>query len=184
MESKILRIVESVMKMICNQPKSLQNDSKVVERVIKVEKNEIDYDLLANAIVKAQKSLNDTENLVRIEKKRKKVSVSATLFSSMAAIILWTLGIVLVTVSIVIWVTKYDYLCEADWKNGFWPMHVLGDAFCQFDVPAISMFFFGGLSFASGNEIGNEQDRHYIVAVFSAVTSMAALIVALVALIK
>jgi hypothetical protein len=184
MESKTLRVVEAAMKMICNHPVPSQSKSKVVERVTKVEKNEIDYDLLANAIIKAHKTINDVENKAQDGKKREKISVSATLFSSMAAIFLWILGIVLITVSIAIWVTKYEYLCEADWGKRFWTMRVLGDAFSRFDVPAICMFFFGVLSCASGNEIGNEHDRHYIVAVFSAVTSMAALMVALAALAK
>ena len=184
MKNKMLRVVEAVMRLICNQPMDVQSNSKVIERVPKVERIEIDYDKLADAIIKAQKAACDIDPITD-EKARNKVSASAALFSSMAELFLFFLGIVLNCVAIAIWMEKYKHLWDIEGETGIIKNAlVLGKVFFQYDLWMIAMILFGILSFASGFEIGKEQDRHYIVAVFSAVASMAALIVALVALIK
>ena len=136
---------------------------------------EIDYDKLAEAIVKAQEVSEDEAN-----KKRRFTSGSFAMLITVAfsgfSIFVALLAASLILALVVSWNTL-------QW-DGFTNMvvSILIIAFCI--VFAIVLGLYAVLLWKSAKEIETEQDRNYIISVFSGIVSFAALIVALVALFK
>lgn len=73
-------------------------------------------------------------------------------------------------------------VCVVDWSGGLWFSNVLTLLFLG--LLCVSALIFALLLRGCANEVEREDDKNYIVAVFSALTSFAALVVALVALLK
>ena len=136
---------------------------------------EIDYDKLAESIVKAQEK---SEN--EINRKKKFTSGTFAMIISFAfrgvAILGWLIA--LATPIAIINVAKSFLWVEANAIVG----NVFSIAF------AVALFFvlnlYSLLLWKSAKEIETEKDRNYIISVFSGIVSFAALIVALVALFK
>ena len=136
---------------------------------------EIDYDKLAEAIVKAQEKSEDESN-----KKRRFTSGSFAMLTTVAfrifSAFMGLLSVVLILAPVVSWKTL-------QW-NGFTNIvtSVFTIGFCI--VFAIVLGLYTVLLWKSAKEIETEKDRNYIMSVFSGIVSFAALIVALVALFK
>lgn len=136
---------------------------------------EIDYDKLAEAIVKAQKSSEDEAN-------RKKRFTSGTFAMIIAlafrgvAILGWLIAFA--TPFAIINVAKSLVWNEVGVIIG----NVLGIVFTVALFIVLVLYSF--LLWKSAKEIQTEKDRNYIISVFSGIVSFAALIVALVALFK
>ena len=137
---------------------------------------EIDYDKLAQAIVKAQ---NEAEKQ-RTESK----SFVSNSFIFLVSLIFGGIGlggfgisaiglaaIVRYVGKIAVWETAFDYISN---------IFALGIV----TIFLVVLGLYSCLLWKSAKEIKKEKDRNYIVSVFSGIVSFAALIVALVALFK
>ena len=136
---------------------------------------EIDYDKLAEAIIKAQEISEDKENT-----KHKFTSGSFMMFVIGAfrafAIILGILAAIMFLTPFIAW----NSLQWSSFTNVFNSIFTI--IFCI--VIAIVLALYTALLWKSAKEIETEKDRNYIISVFSGIVSFAALIVALVALFK
>ena len=136
---------------------------------------EIDYDKLAEAIVKAQEKSEDEAN-------RKKKFTSGTFAMTISfafrgvAILGWLIA--LATPVAIINIAKSFMWNEVNAVIG----HVFSIAFLAALFVVLVLYSF--LLWKSAKEIETEKDRNYIISVFSGIVSFAALIVALVALFK
>ena len=167
MANKVLSAIEGLMRGVCNQPQARE--------VVRVVQQEFDYDKLAEAIVKATEESKKKE----LEKK----DSPATVLSSFAAGMFVLLGIVMVFAVIVITFASVELYKGASWGT-------LQDIITNIFVALLILFLLftaGGMcvcSFKAAGEVSAEKDRHYTVAVASALISLVALIVALIALVK
>lgn len=136
---------------------------------------EIDYDKLADAMVKAQEKASADAN-----QSKKFTSGTFAMFIAVAfrcvAILGWILAIA-TPFAIVNMVQSFVW-------DGFGSAvrNSLGIAFSVALFVILALYSF--LLWKSAKEIETEKDRNYIIAVFSGIVSFAALIVALVALFK
>ena len=146
---------------------------------------EIDYDKLAEAIVKAQEKSDTKESTSKIgfwqkvwcviTNKNDDSTVSLTdslaglmsFFFNAVSWLLFILGLLCIGVSVVVIVQKtaLQYLAT----------YIV----MAFLLPLLSLIMRG-----IANEIGREEDKNYIISAFSGIVSFVALIVALVALFK
>ena len=136
---------------------------------------EIDYDKLAESIVKAQEKSENEAN-----KKRKFTSGSFAMLITVAfsvfSIFVALLSVSLILALIVSWHTL-------QW-NGFTNIVISILTIVFSIVFAIVLGSYAVLLWKSAKEIETEKDRNYIISVFSGIVSFAALIVALVSLFK
>ena len=136
---------------------------------------EIDYDKLADAIVKAQEVSEDEAN-----KKRRFTSGAFAMLITVAfrifSAFMGLLSVVLILAPVVSWQT----LQWSGFTNIVTSVSTIG--FCI--VFAIVLGLYTVLLWKSAKEIETEKDRNYIISVFSGIVSFAALIVAFVALFK
>lgn len=152
--------------------------------------NEIDYDKLAEAIVKAQNTVKEEnqptekigfwkavgQTIINKEAKNGKrtamllAEIMNAIFNSMAVIaILFVVGIIVVSVQNLNWsVDVLQIVAQLFIISGF-----------VITSLATSLIFR-----AIANEIGAEKDRSYITTLFFGFTSLASLVVALIALFK
>lgn len=140
---------------------------------------EIDYDKLAESIVSAQVILNK-EQAANNGAKANKVS---NFFAIIICVVFGLLGFFSALMAISGVITLFQYLPKSIWTNS----DAIINSINQILIYIILIIIFGVfvfLSFSSIVEIRKEKDRNYIVSVFSALTSLAALIVAFIALIK
>ena len=137
--------------------------------------NEIDYDKLADAIVKAQEINEDKAN----QKHRftsgsfaMLITVAFRVFSAFVGL----LAVLMLVAPVVSWSTL-------QW-NSFTNIvtSIVTIVFCIVFTTVLGVYTI--LLWKSANEIETEKDRNYIISVFSGIVSFAALIVALVALFK
>lgn len=160
--------------------------------------NEIDYDKLAEAIVRANAARQEIEDksakkvsfkelwkMVGMIITNKKVSngqLAAGLLSVPMSVLFNTLAVVAVLAMIggIIAIVKTAF--SFSWSAELIFSNVIVILFCLLLIVfvAVLALCFRGVA----NEIAAEKDRNYVVDVFSGLTSFAALIVALVALIK
>lgn len=168
--------------------------------VIKVNNQEFDYEKLADAIVNAEKKADE---IVKTENKNVQVSfkeflhivwciitnkkqTNGTMTSGMLAVIMsgtFNLLAILATILAIVCFCSIGHFV----KNNIWTLEYLYTNILQ-----VGVCIFGGVIsslFAlilrgSANEISVEQDRNYIVSVFSAIVGFAALVIALIALLK
>jgi len=137
---------------------------------------ELDYEKLADAIVKAQKRAEEGEKQKKSNVANTFAALNTVLFQGTALFgIVFTIGLLIILVNSII--------SEFVWLGA-------GNIFLNIVKIIIALALAAILSFFSilllraAKEMEKEKDRQYIVAVFSAITSLAAVIVALVALLK
>ena len=137
---------------------------------------EIDYDKLAEAIVKAQ----DEVEKHRIEKKSY-VSSSFTFWISLFFRVVPIIGITICIIGLIT-IIQYE-VCVAVWNTA---ANILANIYA-IGIDGLSLIALGAyciIMWKAAKELEQEKDRNFIVAVFSGIVSFAALIVALVALLK
>lgn len=169
-------------------------------RNITIINNEIDYDKLAEAIVKAKEGNESSSDEVQ-EKAKLTLSVVLKLFWNIiinknqsngtatsgllellisfmfnALAVISLLVLILGSISAGIVILNFTWSLELFFGN----VTAILITVIAFIVIALFVLMFR----AAANEMDKEKDRNYIVAVFSAIVSFAALIVALVALLK
>ena len=136
---------------------------------------EIDYDKLAEAIVKAQEVSEDEAN-----KKRRFTSGSFAMLITVA-FRGFSIFVALLAASLILVLVVSRNTVQWDGFTNI-VVSILTIAFCI--VFAIVLGLYAVLLWKSAKEIETEKDRNYIISVFSGIVSFAALIVALVALFK
>ena len=136
---------------------------------------DIDYDKLAEAIVKAREKSEDEAN-----KKRKFTSGSFAMLITVAfrgfSIFVGLLCVAILAALIFTW-NSFKWNTFANAAGSIMALFM----FISF---AIVAGIYAVLLWKSAKEIETEKDRNYIISVFSGIVSFAALIVALVALFK
>ena len=136
---------------------------------------EIDYDKLAEAIVKAQEKSENEAN-----RKNKFTSGTFAMIISLAfrgvAILGWLIALV-TPIAIINMAKSFVWVGVSA---------IVGNIFSIAFVIAlfVILVLYSFLLWKSAKEIETEKDRNYIISVFSGIVSFAALIVALVALFK
>ena len=136
---------------------------------------EIDYDKLAEAMVKVQ---GNTSNEYAKSKylSAALVSLISIAFKGVAIALLPTIIIMVIAIqNVAITTMQWDGV-----------LSIIGNIamLAIFALFAFVMGIFAKLLWKSAKELENERDRNYIISVFSGIVSFAALIVALVALFK
>jgi len=148
---------------------------------------EIDYDKLAEAIVKTQNVSTIQENDPEDEETFLDKAIDGKipkgkLFSqSLSKLMKWFFYILAVTSVVLVlwfWWLTYGYITPFTWNLENIMVIAAAIILAMFDT------FFVIIVWKIGSELGLEQDKNYIVSVFSCVVSLVALIVALVALFK
>ena len=161
---------------------------------------EIDYDKLAEAIVKAQKN-EDANNctcktkekksfkkyiqliyFIVFNKKQSNGTMTSGLFSLFLSGIFNVLAILGIIVSFFGVISTVSFVAGSEWSRGNIANNI--SVISWLIATTIVTAAFALVFRASANELSNEQDRNYIISVFSGIVSFAALIVALVALFK
>ena len=136
---------------------------------------EIDYDKLAEAIVKAQDKSNS--------KAKEELKYMSGTFAIVTATILRCIAVLIAGTAFVIPFRLGTMLGSLKW-NGF-KASVINVANIGFETAMIAVLaLYSYLLFKCAKEIQTEKDRHYVVSVFSGIVSFVALVVALVALFK
>ena len=136
---------------------------------------EIDYDKLAQAIVKAQEEIQEKNNGAKSFTSSAFATITSLAFRGVA-ILGWIVAFAMIVATWNIFITlEWLTLIEVI-KNIM--IIVVGLALF------LMIFLYSLLLWKAAKEIEKEKDRNYIIAVFSGIVSLAALIVALVALFK
>ena len=165
---------------------------------------EIDYDKLAEAIVRAQKTsaIMDNQESTNYANEPKKSrwktfwcnsyhivindnkGESNFLASSLVVIIQALFNVI----SFLLFCISLSILCFVGRRIYDWVLGVQTDiivniifiliSLCMFGVGILLILVFRGIA----NDIGREKDKHYIISVFSGLTSLLALIVSIIAL--
>jgi len=169
MSNNILKAVEGLMRGICNQPSGRET--------VRVVTQEIDYDKLAEAIVRANKTAKE-EELTREAK-----SGSATVLGSVSTMIFVLLG--------VLFLLLVPAGCYGIYKT--LPLLKWGEA-AEIIISVFALLFIGVMilmflclsikSFQAANEVSTERDRSYVASLTGVLISLVALVVALVALLR
>lgn len=137
---------------------------------------EIDYDKLAEAIVKAQ---SKTEK----QRKEKKSSISDS-FIFWISLFFRVISIFGIAICIIGFIAIIQYAINtAIWNTA---NNIVANIF-TFGIIGLFIITFGAyciIMWRAAKEIETEKDRNYVVSVFSGIVSFVALIVALVALFK
>ena len=159
---------------------------------------EIDYDKLAEAIIKAQKKASDTKeteentkgkknlfvNILRILRgdKRKDGRLLAAPFIFLIQCIFRMTTIIGVLLMILFDVGFVKYLISSQWQGIVIFTNILLILFVILASAAVLLFMV--LFWGAANDVEREKDYNYVVSVFSGLVSLAALIVAIIALYK
>ena len=135
---------------------------------------EIDYDKLAEAIVKAQKS-SESET----SKNKKFTSVT---FALLISLVFRGIAIIGFALTIIMPIALWESIkIKQEGILGLLFVILMG----AFSLACVFvLFILSWILWKSAKEIETEKDRNYIISVFSGIVSFAALIVALVALFK
>ncbi|MBO4788077.1 MAG: hypothetical protein J5531_04150 [Lachnospiraceae bacterium] len=166
MANSILSAIEGLMRGICNQPVNRKSDQ--------IKQKEIDYDKLKDIIVSAIEISEE-------KKQTRKDSASSVLGTLVAGMFCFS-GALMIAVACLFVVGEFLFFLEADWDGLHIARNIIYIAVILFAVIAFSLL--SKMCFCAASEISVENDRHYIAAVASALTSMVALLVALIALMK
>jgi len=164
-----LNAIEGLMRGICNQ-----SAKKAEMRVIP---QEVDYDKLAESIVHAIKQSKEEE----LEKTKK--DSSARVLAAISSGMFFFLGAAFLAVTVIVFLGAYRLFPDLEWNsvNHFILSVIEIVAMILIFIASLGMMVF---SFMAMSEVSLEKDRNYVVAVTSTLTSLVALIVALVALVK
>ena len=151
---------------------------------------EIDYDKLAEAIVKANKKSKEANRPVPrigfwsavwktiLNKEAKSGKRTAMLLAEIMAAIFNAMAIFGVLFAVV---TFIAIVKQVDWSANGWSLGLYG---FFTGMLTVTMLLISLIFRAIANEIGAEKDRNYIATLFFGFTSFASLIVALIALFK
>lgn len=120
-------------------------------------------------------------NIICNKKDTKGEYTKATLSGIMATTLNY-LAVILCIFAVLVMVSAVRQAFMIEWGNGLWFSNAL--ALGLLAVLCIAALLFALILRGCANEMDREKDKNYIVAVFSALTSFAALVVALVALLK
>jgi hypothetical protein len=136
---------------------------------------EIDYDKLAEAIVKANSQLDTEAN--------KSKKFTSGMFSTSVFVILRVIALLGWIIAFALLIGSINTFIEMSW-NDF--STISGNIFQIIYSITITVLLvlYPLMLWKSSKEIETEKDRNYIISVFSGIVSFAALIVALVALFK
>lgn len=136
---------------------------------------EIDYDKLAEAIVKAQGKANENDDTVHFTK-----GTFAILTGALMKLIA-VLGCF-----VVLFVLVYGTLYAINYLEWSGTTNIISNiATCAFIfVICLATVALAVMLFKSSKEMEENKDQHFIIAVFSALSSLIALIISLVALFK
>ena len=137
---------------------------------------EIDYDKLAEAIVKAQ------NNNVTTDKNESKYTTKT--FASLISLSFRSVSIMLLPIIVIIGLAMKHAITEIMVWDNFSLIFV--NIMCTILVSSIAFVLgiYSAVLWKSAKEIEIEKDKNYIVSVFSGIVSFAALMVALIALFK
>lgn len=136
---------------------------------------EIDYDKLAEAIVKANSQLDAEAN--------KSKKFTSGMFSISVFVILRVIALLGWIIAFALLIGSINAFIEMSWNNF---STISGNIFQIIYSITITVLLvlYPLMLWKSAKEIETEKDRNYIISVFSGIVSFAALIVALVALFK
>ena len=136
---------------------------------------EIDYDKLAEAIVKANSKLDAEANQSK--------KFTSGMFSMSVLVILRVIALLGWIIAFALLLGRINTFIEMSWNNF---STILGNIFQIIYSITITVLLvlYPLMLWKSAKEIETEKDRNYIISVFSGIVSFAALIVALVALFK
>ncbi len=132
---------------------------------------EIDYDKLAQAIVKADQNQDDENRFVSGT-----FAVLASVLFSVLSFIAFLISIIGVVGSIVFFIQNYTPGLISISQNLLITLLLI--------VSSILIGLFAFVFLKAGKEISKEKDKNYIISAFSGIVSFVALIVALIALAK
>ena len=135
---------------------------------------EIDYDKLATAIVKAKEIEQD---------KNKQTKSVSRFFATIISIVFGVVGAFSVIMAIGSIIAVFKYLPNGVFNNFNSAINTIGQIVIYLMVFSLFILF-AIMLFVSAKEISKEKDRNYIVSVFSALTSLSAFIVAVIALFR
>ena len=151
--------------------------------------NDIDYDKLAQAIIKAQnQQIKDKDIpeekiwLILSNKKDTNGMFTMSLFSMFTSLlfkVIAIIGFVLGPIIIVVTICSTVELIKTG-NNIFFTILTA----ITFIAVSIFMMVFMIIVWGASNEIDKEKDRNYVISVFSSIISLVALIVAIIALLK
>lgn len=157
--------------------------------------NDIDYDKLAQAIIKAQNQQTEDEFkpeekidffkglwLILSNKKDTNGIFTISLFSMFTSLlfkVIAIIGFVLGPAIIVVTIHSTIELIKVG-NNVFFTILTA----IAFIAVSIFMIVFMVIVWGASNEIDKEKDRNYVISVFSGIVSLVALIVAIIALLK
>ena len=151
--------------------------------------NDIDYDKLAQAIIKAQnQQIKDKDIpeekiwLILSNKKDTNGMFTMSLFSMFTSLlfkVIAIIGFVLGPIIIVVTICSTVELINTG-KNIYFTILTA----ITFIAVSIFMMVFMIIVWGASNEIDKEKDRNYVISVFSSIISLVALIVAIIALLK
>ena len=151
-----------------------KNKSQIINHIQEV-KLEIDYDKLAEAIVKAQEKSENEAN--------KSKKFTSGMFSMLVFVVLRLIACLGWIIAFCLLLGSVNLITAMSWE-GF---SVVAENIFQivYTVAIVALLVLYPLMlWKSAKEIETEKDRNYIISVFSGIVSFAALIVALVALFK
>lgn len=164
---------------------------------------EIDYDKLAEAVVKAQEKaakIEETEELEKVKVtffetikamymilcgKRKTKGLTNDIFVMLTSLLFKIVGWIGVIVSPIVIGFCFYFAVRMNWTpDAFWNNLMTEIAYIIIASYSGLAFMFSVMLIGASREIQREKDKNYIIAIFSGVVSFAALVVALVALVK
>ena len=137
----------------------------------------INYKKLATEIVKAQSKAEDK----REQKQGKSVSNLFAMIIGVAFIIIGVFSVLMAIGGVITFIHYISNIPNSIWGN----FSAIVNSVEQIIIYLLIIFVFAIISFVlfvSAKDISREKDRNYIVSVFSALTSLAALVVAFIAL--
>ena len=144
----------------------------------------IDYERLAEAIVRAEaKAKEDSDNVDSIKRESNVGQISSLPFAIVIGFTFRILAIIGFCFSLLVGVGGNIWIgIHYSWTLGSM-LHGVLEMFVLLAV-AFVIFVFAILMWAAANDIKNDKDKNYVVTVFSGIISTAALIIAVVAMIK
>lgn len=145
--------------------------STETDRIIEELKHyrELDYEKLADAIVKAQKKYAESDSAV------------SKMMSTLIGLAFYTISITIGLLSIIVFFFSWYYVLVLHAVSGK-ATSVLFLIFMS--LLCIIVFVLGMALFKSAKELETERDKQFIVAVFSAMMSFSAMVIALISIFK
>lgn len=128
----------------------------------------IDYDKLAHCIAKAIAEENEKEN--------KQYSATRELLKFVLTPILFLVSLLSLVIGIVLSVYTFSHINTGN-------IYEMATSMIVF-ISGLACFSIAVISFMAGKEIDKETDRQFVVAVFSGVVALIALVISIISLVK